>query len=415
MPGVGGRRDRRGDAGHDLERDAGGRERLRLLAAAAEDERVAALEAHDEATRAGRARRGRRRSRPGSWCGRPGASTASISRQPGRRLVEQLAADQAVVHEHLGAAQQLEPAHGDQARDRPGPRRRGRRSRARRLEQRAAARRQRLRPATARPSASGSSPSPLARRRARCRRAGRSRRAAAARPARAARRGPRPARGSRRRTCAAAARSARRIRSPSASFTGASSARLVDARLQREEALTDLGQHDLRSERGSRSRARGRAGRDRRRRARSPASPRSRRLRRRVSTLPRRPSTRRSGRSAPSCAVRRVEAVPTRAPCGTSAQRRRAGRTRRRGGPRAAAPPRARGRAASSVVRSLAECTATSIGPSRSASSSSELKTPRPPSSQKLWRRSRSPAVEIGTIATGPSPAARSASAASPA
>ena len=51
----------------------------------------------------------------------------------------------------------------------------------------------------------------------------------------------------------------------------------------------------------------------------------------------------------------------------------------------------------------------------RRASSSSELKTPRPPSSEKLCRRSRSPTVESGTIATGPSPAARSASAASPA
>ena len=45
--GVGGHSDRRRDAGHHLERDAGGRERFRLLAAAPEDERVAALEAND--------------------------------------------------------------------------------------------------------------------------------------------------------------------------------------------------------------------------------------------------------------------------------------------------------------------------------------------------------------------------------
>ena len=50
-PGVGGRGDRRRDAGHDLERDAGGREGLRLLAAAPEDERVAALEPHHETAR----------------------------------------------------------------------------------------------------------------------------------------------------------------------------------------------------------------------------------------------------------------------------------------------------------------------------------------------------------------------------
>jgi hypothetical protein len=41
--GGGGRGEARGDAGHDPERDAGGGERQRLLAAAAEDVRVAAL------------------------------------------------------------------------------------------------------------------------------------------------------------------------------------------------------------------------------------------------------------------------------------------------------------------------------------------------------------------------------------
>ena len=55
-PGVRGRGDRAGDAGHDLERHAGGEQRLGLLAAAAEHERVAALQPHD----------GHRRPRPRS-------------------------------------------------------------------------------------------------------------------------------------------------------------------------------------------------------------------------------------------------------------------------------------------------------------------------------------------------------------
>ena len=43
--------------GHDLERHAGGGERLGLLAAAPEHERVAALEPHDASRRSGPARR----------------------------------------------------------------------------------------------------------------------------------------------------------------------------------------------------------------------------------------------------------------------------------------------------------------------------------------------------------------------
>ena len=41
------RRNRRRHAGHDLERDAGGAQRQRFLAAAAEDERVAGLQPDD--------------------------------------------------------------------------------------------------------------------------------------------------------------------------------------------------------------------------------------------------------------------------------------------------------------------------------------------------------------------------------
>src|SRR5205809_3347648 len=60
---------------------------------------------------------------------------------------------------------------------------------------------------------------------------------------------------------------------------------------------------------------------------------------------------------------------------------------------------------------SLAECTATSILPSSSASSSSFTKTPRSPISPNGFVRSRSPAVVIGTSAIS-TPGRRSRSAA---
>ena len=79
----------------------------------------------------------------------------------GRRLVEQLVADQPVEHEHLGAPHELEPAHGDQ----PGVAGAG----AHQVDGHARASSSSGRPpaasacsATARPSASGSSPSPSA-------------------------------------------------------------------------------------------------------------------------------------------------------------------------------------------------------------------------------------------------------------
>src|SRR5262249_59906518 len=46
-PGIGERADRRGHARHHLERDAGCAQRLRLLGATPEDERVSVLEPHD--------------------------------------------------------------------------------------------------------------------------------------------------------------------------------------------------------------------------------------------------------------------------------------------------------------------------------------------------------------------------------
>ena len=56
-------------------------------------------------------------------------------------------------------------------------------------------------------------------------------------------------------------------------------------------------------------------------------------------------------------------------------------------------------RPVSDEVMSFAECTATSIRPSSSASSSSLTKTPRAPISPNAFVRSRSPAVVIGTSA----------------
>ena len=100
--------DRR-DAGHELERHAGVGERERLLPAAAEDERIAALEPDDAP---------------------PVASVHHeqlvhvvllevVARDPqrvGRRLVDELFRHEPVVDEHLAVAQSLEPAHGDQLR-----------------------------------------------------------------------------------------------------------------------------------------------------------------------------------------------------------------------------------------------------------------------------------------------------------
>ncbi len=211
----------------------------------------------------------------------------------------------------------------------------------------------------------------------------------------------------------AAARSLRRMRMPSASLTrssdDASEARVCSARKPwpTSGSMTSVGIRkpiSCASPRRSRPQAASTIA----------ARPRSPRLRRRVSMLPRIPSTTRSGRTEPSCAVRRVDAVPTRAPSGTSRSELCGPHQASRGSARGSTAASARS-SDSSVVRSFAECTATSIRSARSASSSSELKTPRPPSSEKLCRRSRSPTVEIGTIATGPRPAARSASAARPA
>ena len=89
--------------------DAGLGERQRLLAAAPEDERVAALQAHDVEPCAAERRRAARSSR---------SCVEAVARDPQRvcrRLVDELGGDEAVVDERVAGADELEAAHGDQA------------------------------------------------------------------------------------------------------------------------------------------------------------------------------------------------------------------------------------------------------------------------------------------------------------
>ena len=118
----------------------------------------------------------------------------------------------------------------------------------------------------------------------------------------------------------------------------------------------------------------------------------------RVPTLPRIGAIARSGRARSNCAVRRNDAVPTRASLGNCAS---------------GMPPRdtstsrglSRGRiqpisspAGRRVSMSFRECTARSMRRSRSASSISFVKRPLPPisASSRVW--TRSPVVRIGAI-----------------
>ena len=80
--GVGGGGDAGGDPGHDLELDPGLAQRLALLAAAAEDERVAALEPDDALARAGAPRSA---ARSISSCGTDGAAGLPCRRRRARR------------------------------------------------------------------------------------------------------------------------------------------------------------------------------------------------------------------------------------------------------------------------------------------------------------------------------------------
>ena len=174
--------------------------------------------------------------------------------------------------------------------------------------------------------------------------------------------------------------------------------------LERERALSRLGHELLRIETQPDLVRRARAGRARRRRARSRRGRARPRFRSRVSTLPRSGSTTSDGSSASSCARRRTDAVPTRIPGRSPLAPHSASRGSSRGGYAPTASP-----SVSVEVMSLAECTATSIRPASSASSSSLTKTPRSPIWPNGFERSRSPTVVIGTSAIS-TPGRRSAS-----
>src|ERR1051326_6611401 len=112
--GVRGAGDGRGDARHDLEGDAGGGELLRLFAAAAEDERIAALEADDALPilRLGHEQRVdlvlRQRVRAGAL-----ADVDDLRRL--REARHDLARHERVGGDEVGAGDQLRGAHGEKA------------------------------------------------------------------------------------------------------------------------------------------------------------------------------------------------------------------------------------------------------------------------------------------------------------
>ena len=98
----------RRDAWDDLEVDSGLHQCERLLAAAAEDERVAPLQAHDVET------------------GPPVPDEQGVDLllcvrlvgdldRIGRGLLEELRRDESIVDEHLAGSQEVEPTGGDQA------------------------------------------------------------------------------------------------------------------------------------------------------------------------------------------------------------------------------------------------------------------------------------------------------------
>ena len=107
---VGGRGDAGGDARHDLERDARLAQQQRLLAAAAEHERVAALEPHHAAAGARVLEQERVRVLLGDL--RPRALLADVDELRVRaRVRERLGRDQPVVEDHVGLRDQLDGAH----------------------------------------------------------------------------------------------------------------------------------------------------------------------------------------------------------------------------------------------------------------------------------------------------------------
>ena len=113
---VGGCGDAGGHAGHDLERHARLGERLGLLAAAAEHERVAALQAHHPLALRAHARRAARLISSCADAGVAGllADVDQLGVRP--RVLAAAARDQAVVDDHVGPRDQLERAHGHEPR-----------------------------------------------------------------------------------------------------------------------------------------------------------------------------------------------------------------------------------------------------------------------------------------------------------
>ena len=121
---------------------------------------------------------------------------------------------------------------------------------------------------------------------------------------------------------------------------------------------------------------------------------------RRVSTLPRIPTTSRSGRARSSCAPRRGEPVPTRAPAGSCARvmpsrAHSASRGSSRSGEQASVIS-----SSGAVGRSFQEWTTTSTSPSSRACRTAVTNTPVPPIWARGLVRSRSPWVLTCTSST---------------
>ena len=355
--GVGGGGDAGGDPRHHLELDPGLAQRFALLAAAAEDERVAALQPHHALAGARRLDQPladlllRHRGHARLPCRHRPARRPRAPRRAPRR-------DQPVVVDRVGRGDQLQRSRRHQARiaragadevDDPGAGAHaissatGRRGCSSAHAARRAGRwRQRRQRSRACRSARSSRPR-RCRGPTRCRRAGRRRRPVAsgrlgvdpgvdADRAGAARR-----RAGRRRRARRSARAAplRRRSASTARRASSSSSRICSS------------QRPLAGRRGHQSSGIGKAISRPRPSRRSPAAARtiassspSASLRSRVSTLPCSSLTSRSGRAASSCACRRRLAVPTRAPFGYLVERRPGADPGVGRGPRAAAPRR---------------------------------------------------------------------------
>ena len=115
-PGVGERADGGGHARHHLERDAGGAQRLRLLGATPEDERVAVLEPHDDLPRACPLDEELLDVclREALACAVRTSDRDHLGLRPHR--LEDAAVDQVVVHHDVGGREPALPAEREQAR-----------------------------------------------------------------------------------------------------------------------------------------------------------------------------------------------------------------------------------------------------------------------------------------------------------